>query len=787
MDFRRRQSIGWSVIALWVLLGGGWLAQLDLREKISTDVLDLVPADEREPELTLVRQLASQAEARAMLFIITQADGTSAPGAAAVRLAALLAAAPEFAQAIAMNDPTARDALGAELFARRFELLFPAWLARHRREFDATGGAAADFSPWLARRAVEDLDRFLSTPDALVFQELIPADPLLLLPSTVEQLKGGLALVQPTVAGGADGSGPARVWAQLAESPLSEAGQEPVFAAIARASEALRAEFPTAQVAYAGVNRFAAASRARIEKEVKWLNTLSLVAVLGVALAFIRTVHRGLHLVPVVGLATLGAWVGVTLAFERVHVLVFVLGSLLTGVAIDYGFYLFMQAPKSPGEDYWAKVRRLAKPLLASCLTTVAGFALLVTSALPMIRQLGVFVGVGLVSALVAAVVYFSTVRNPFLEARAWRGGQAFSERARQRVRRGLWLAGLVALPGLAMLTWRDDIRELEIPSLGLKREDAAIRAQFGPAEAQGVYLTFGRTLAEARAALEKFQTQARMEAPARELFSLGPVLPTPEAEAAARRFVGEERAFAEELRTALQARGFAPAEFTGFFAAYARYVSGSEGTADAAVRALAAKLSGPLGLLVHLGGPGELTWLVTLTPGHAAMDAAGIAREWRTVSVNQLESLNGVFVRYRQSALRLSLIGLGIVGFGVFLTYGWRDGVRIFGIPLTACVGVFGFLGWLGQPLNMFHLLGAFLGVCLTHNYSIFSATSAYRREGPPVSVRISALTTAASFGVLALSGIPVVRALGVTVALMVVVAMLLIEFEHLEKLGEK
>jgi len=99
----------------------------------------------------------------------------------------------------------------------------------------------------------------------------------------------------------------------------------------------------------------------------------------------------------------------------------------------------------------------------------------------------------------------------------------------------------------------------------------------------------------------------------------------------------------------------------------------------------------------------------------------------------------------------------------------------------------LFGLFGWLGHPLNLFHLLGAFLGVCLTHNYSIFSTTSAFRSEPPPVSVRLSALTTAASFGVLALSGIPVVRALGLTVALMVVVALLVIEFEHLAALGKK
>ena len=190
----------------------------------------------------------------------------------------------------------------------------------------------------------------------------------------------------------------------------------------------------------------------------------------------------------------------------------------------------------------------------------------------------------------------------------------------------------------------------------------------------------------------------------------------------------------------------------------------------------------GPLGLLLHTGRP--LSWFVTLA---SAAPAIAPPAETHTVSASQLQSLNRIFSRYRQSALWLSLTGLAIVGAGVFLSYGWRDGARIFAIPCGACLGLFGVFGWLGHPLNLFHLLGAFLGVCLTHNYSIFSATSAYRREPPPVSVRLSALTTAASFGVLALSGIPVVRALGSTVALMVIAALVVIEFEHLAALGKK
>jgi predicted exporter len=50
-------------------------------------------------------------------------------------------------------------------------------------------------------------------------------------------------------------------------------------------------------------------------------------------------------------------------------------------------------------------------------------------------------------------------------------------------------------------------------------------------------------------------------------------------------------------------------------------------------------------------------------------------------------------------------------------------------------------------------------------------------------VSIRLSALCTAASFGVLGLSRIPVIHALGMTVALIVLTALLAVELEPLAR----
>lgn len=778
MTFRRRQILGWLGIGLAMSAGVGWLVSLDFTRKISTDVLDLIPAGESAPELALVRQMASQSEARVMLFALARLDGGPVSEDEAARFAAALAADPAFDQAQVMGDSSLSESLGRTLLEQRFTLLFPKWLAEMRRRHAAVD--PEDFETLVAGNAAEALELFLSMPEAVAFQELVPADPLLLLPSALGRMSSGMAWMQATQA---DADLPSLVWARLAASPLSEEGQAPAFLAIERAAAALKAGVDGVTVSYTGVNRFAAASRTRIEGELAFLNLLSLVAVLGVTFTLVRSIYRVLHLLPVMFMAVLGAWTFVTLGFERVHVLVFVVGSLLTGVAIDYGFYLFMQPAAFAGEDYWAKVRRLLKPMLASCFTAVAGFSLLIFSELPLIRQLGVFIAAGLLCGFVSALVYFSTVRIPFLEARPFARAGLARGKWSPMIRRVLLIAWIAALPGLAFIEWRDDIRELEIPSPSLKAEDARIRGLFGQRGDGAVFLSYGATPAEARDAMARLETWLSDESGENiRTIGLGPLVPTSAENAQAVGFIRDHPNFPHTLRDALEERGFDAAEFAPFFSAYSVAArDASEENLSLALGALRGGLEGPLGLLMSTGG--RWSWFATIA---SKAPVGAVPPGINSIGTNQLESLNHVFGTYRQSALRLSLIGLALVGAGVLATYGFRDGVRIFAIPCGACLGVFGLFGWMGHPLNMFHLVGAFLGVCLTHNFAIFTATSAYRREPPPVSVRMSALTTAASFGVLALSGIPVVRALGMTVGVMVIAALLVIEFEHLAGLGK-
>ncbi len=756
-------------LLLLTVLGVVWIVRLDFRAKISTNILDLIPVDQRSPELALVRSLAAEQQARVALFVLAPPEKTPVDARASASAAFVdsLKSSGVFADVANLNDTGGRDRLGKFVFERRFELLLPSWLADRHYAFAKSGRPQEEWPVWLAEEVASGLDRFLAQPESIAFQELIPRDPLLLVPSVAQKAQ---ALAGQNVP-------PDRelIWALTLPSPFEKAGQEPVFAAVEQARQAARRILPELALQWTGASRFAAEGERLVRREISLLNSISLVAVLGVACLFVRRLWKVLHLLPVILLSTLGAWVFATLVFERLHILVFVIGSLLSGVAIDYGFYLYMQPALRPNEPYREKLARLLKPLLTSCLTTVIGFSFLLFSELPLIRQLGVFVSAGLVSALIAAILYFAQLDGAFLETR--RVALPALASGRKWVRVGFVLAAAIALFGPWNLQWHDDIRDLQIAAPALQANDREVRTLFGDSDHRTVYLTRGVDAAAARDALQRFIAWHDERFPEKPAASAALLLPT---EADWRKMpnrLAELRDLPRILRTVLEQRGYAAEGFEPFFQDWAAAAARpSPPSFEALADELRQHLSGPLGMLFYRSS--NETWLLSLADHEPAAEPPAALH---TVAVTQLETLNSLFAHYRGSALRLSAFGLSLVGASVFILYGFRRGPRIFMIPAGSCFFVFGVLGIIGQTLNLFHLLGAFLGVCLSHNYAIFSAENAGRNEPPPPSIRLSALTAAASFGVLGFSQIAVISALGSTVAFIVLTALLLVELEPL------
>jgi predicted exporter len=133
----------------------------------------------------------------------------------------------------------------------------------------------------------------------------------------------------------------------------------------------------------------------------------------------------------------------------------------------------------------------------------------------------------------------------------------------------------------------------------------------------------------------------------------------------------------------------------------------------------------------------------------------------------------------YRSEALGHALLGALAIAVLLFLTL--RSPARVFDVlaPLVAAVVMTAadLLLAVGK-LSMFHLVGLLLVVAVGSNYSLFferQAASGQDRELTVVSLGFACLSTIIGFGLLAFSKVPLLSAIGSTVGIGAILALVL------------
>ena len=636
------------------------------------------------------------------------------------------------------------------LFDDRFTLLFPKWLARLRSE---PGGKAATPEA-LAESAVGRLDAFMKTDLAFAFEKMLPADPLLLLPEATAPLM--------KEAGPKPDATRSPLWIDTLRPPLSHEGQRPVFAALARATAAMRARVPDAAMRYTGVNAFAAASERGIRREMEWLNPAALLAVALVCAARLRSLAILPHIAPVTLLSLATSWAVTLLVFGRIHVFAVALGALLSGVCVDFTLYVMLHDGDDGRPASYDRLHPVLRPLFTGGLVAVTGFAFLTLSPRPAIRQTGVFAATGILAALILSVAYGSLAR--FRLRKAVTTGDArpsVAPRFPVLRRAAPWLL-IPLIAGSPFIRWRDTLHDLEYPLPALKALDREIRGDFGET-GRSVWLVSGSSVGDAISRLGDFDAGVRT-ATGGKSGARGPLmmLASPAEYAAADRFVRDEGgAFATAFAAALKRHDYAPEDFKGFFDAWAGFPGGLPDYGATTERFLGA-LTGPESLLVSRNGDRRL--LVCWTD--AGLKLPEPPADSGVMPMSRLESLDRTLGRYRENMLVLTLAGFATT---MLLSLAIRRRVAAltdFITPVAVTLAVAGAAGWARLPLSMFHLAGAFLALCCSLNYAVFAAAARRENRPFPVAVTLAWMTGTLSFGALCFCHIPAVFALGATVA---------------------
>jgi predicted exporter len=774
MKLRRAQ-----IAALWIacLAVAGIVVA---RARYITDLSAFLPAKPTPAQQLLVDQLRDGPASRLILIAVDGAD-TGARTQASAAIASRLRSDPRFSS-VNNGEPVTAERDREFLFQHRYLLSDRVTAAR----FSATG----------LRAAIENTIDDLASPAGLLLKSLLPNDPTGEMMHIIDQLErtpapatGGGVWVSPdgaralivaqTAAGGSDID---------AQADAIEAVRT-AFAAVPGATSAGNAR--PLQLTLSGPGVFAVAARAKIERAAVRLSIAGGLLVVTLLFAVYRSLPAlALGLMPVVSGALVGI-AAVALGFGAVHGITLGFGITLIGESVDYSIYFFVQSRRSPQgpaaalswqQAWWPTIR-------LGALTSVCGFASLLPSGFPGLAQLGAYSISGLVAAaLVTRHVLPALLPAGFairdvapLGARVAAVLQPFRRLTRLKV---VGLGVAVALTALAILhrheatLWNRELSALSPISIEDQNMDARLRGDLGAADVRNLVVVAGATLDDALAGAER---AAQALSPLVDAQAIGGFdspanyLPSAATQAARRDSLPEPTTLRANLRQATAGLELDSDRLQPFLSD----VEAARRAPPAAVRDLqgTSLRAGFDALVLHQ----KDRWnaLLPLHPAAGqAIDIARVAAALQSARLPEARALDlkresdALYAGYLSEAIHLSLAGaLGLIA---LLSIALRSPLRVVKVlaPLAlAVLTVAAGLAFCAVQLTILHLVGMLLIVAVGSNYALFFDRQARVHEAGSESLTLASLvianlSTVMGFGLLSFSQVPVLVALGTTVA---------------------
>lgn len=761
-----------ALALLWLaaLLALAWLAQSRLQ--VGGDLRLFMPSPKTPEQRLLLQQFGEGPGARVLLLAI---EGADAPILADVSrgLRARLADEPAF-RLVANGDTDAQD-IPETLMAYRY-LLSPALDAHsldagylrdalQQRVQDLGSPAAALVEPWIARDPT--LETLALVEHWQPRQEPERAFGVWFSPDRVRAL-----LLVETAAPGFDPDAQ-----QQALATINEAFDHARSEATTDATDAARSgALPTLEVS--GPGAFSVLMRERTQGEATLLGGAASAGLL-LLLAF---AYRSLAL-PLLGAlplasAALAGLAAVALLFGGVHGITIAFGITLIGVAQDYPVHLFSH--HRPGRDSFASVRGLWRTLATGAGSTCIAYLSFLAAGVEGLAQLATFTITGLATAALttrfALPALLPPARRDVADGVLLRRVADWVQRLpRPRVALAVLAAAAIAVLVLAPQPWwENSLAALTPVPPHLLERDQALRAQLGAPDVRHVLVIEGDDIEKLLVRGEQLQPrlQSLVDAGAIAGFDLASrYLPSAATQLRRQARLPAPDVLRESLASAQMDSPFRAGVFAPFLDDVERARTAPPlRPADLADTPLGMRLAG---LLVDGDRPAALVALNGVADTRAlrgfAQDAGADVHllDLREAS----ESLAG---EYRQRVVLAMLGALLLLAAAVWLALREpRRVLRVLAPMLLTTLLVLALLHGSGVALTLFHLVALILGAGLGLDYALFvdaAGGEAAEQRRTLHALVVCAASTLMVFGLLALSQIPVLRAIGSTVALCIV-----------------
>jgi len=749
-----------------------WLAVLSLcvlviaHTRFVADLSAFMPKMPSERQQLLVEQLRDGVIARLIMIGIEGGDA-----AERARLSRALATGlrddPAF-MGVQNGDAATQERDRAYFFDNRY-LLSPAVSSER-------------FSSEGLRLAIGNSLDALAGNGGLILKRLLPRDPTGETLQLLEQFAGDSQARSIEGAWASRDGKRALLLAQTRGAGSDTEAQSRAIDAIRQVFARIPGRSAEARLVMSGTSVFSVSSRATIESEVSRLAIASIVLVSCLLLLVYRSVALlALGLLPVVSGAVVGI-TAVSLGFGHVHGLTLGFGTTLIGEAVDYSIYLFIQrAGGANSAGFWRTIR-------LGVLTSIAGFAALLGSSFPGLSQLGLYSISGLVAAALVTRYVLPLLMPQGIAVRDLTQAGALLDRVVGRAARLRWLiVTLLLAAGSSVVLhaggiWNRQLSALSPISKAEQQLDMELRNDLGAPDMRYM-ATF--TAPDEESALQGAQrTGAVLQELVKEKIMAGfnspaLVLPSKALQRARQAALPDDRQARTRLREALAGMPLKPDRLDGFLAdiqaARTREPlvrADLRGTSAALlVDSLLVKRDKDYLVLMPLRATGGSPSgdLIDLSKVSAALDAKGLAQ---VTVIDLLEETTGIFDSYLHEALILSGLGcLAIVGLLLVALRSVTRTLRVVAPLACAVLCVSAVLLAAGTQLTILHLVGLLLVVAVGSNYALFfdsaalPASAADHRQ-TQISLVVANLTTVGSFGLLGLSKVPVLSAMGATVA---------------------
>jgi predicted exporter len=766
---------------VWVVLAAT-AAVVIVRARYTTDLSAFLPKSPTATQRLLVDQLQDGLASR---LIIVAIEGADSQTRARISVAMAERLHPD-SQFVSINngESAGMDRDRAFLFEHRYLLSDAVTPER----FTVEG----------LKGAIQDTVDLLASPAGLLVKELLPHDPTGEMVEIVGQLGGGGA---PRTENGVWSSGDGKralIVAQTRALGSDTDGQQRAVEAIRRAFAAASGQ-SRAKLLMSGPGVFAVNSRATIIKEVTRLSILSTAVIVALLLGVYRSATALLlGLVPVASGALAGV-AAVALGLGVVHGITLGFGVTLIGEAVDYSIYLFIQrqtqasqTPANEGRpDTGAGWQRSVWPTIRlGMLTSVCGFASLLPSGFSGLAQLGLYSIAGLVAAgLVTRFVLPHWLPRNFAIRDVAPIGVAVAKLL-LRIRGAPVIAiGVAALAGIVLYIHRDTLWNRELSalspvSLADQDLDAQLRVDIRAPDVRYLVVVSApdeqSTLDVAQkvgARLDKLvdaDVIGGFDSPAH-------YLPSQATQRARQASLPPADELRERLQKAVVGMPVRIERLEPFLTdiATARTqplltrkdldnTSMASGFDALMMRAREHKDPAQIALLPLRASPSNPSYI----DDRRVRSAVEAAAPGQATVLDIKGEADALYSTYLSEAVRLSLAGFAaiVILLLIALRSPWRV-VRVV-IPLAlAVLAVAGGFALLGRQLTILHVIGMLLIVAVGSNYALFfdrRAADAHPGSVPLTlaSLLIANVATVVSFGILASSSVPVLAALGSTVA---------------------